>query len=71
MEQYERSGPKVDPKIRQDLTSASEINELKTRVELQDRRIDELERDLRKLRNDMRMAIATANTINANNRRHG
>jgi len=71
MEQYEKSGPKVKPKSKENQDLEKSIQDLKTVVEQQDRQIKELERDLRKLRNDMRMAIATFNTINANRQRNG
>lgn len=71
MAQYETSGPPTGPVNKNNQELERSVKNLQDQVERQDRVIKELEKTLRKLRNDMRMAVATANTINSNNRRNG
>lgn len=71
MDQYKNSGPEIEPALKENQTLERLIKNLESRVERQDQTIKELERDLRRLRNDMRMAISTVNTITANRQRNG
>lgn len=71
MDQYKNSGPKIEPALKENQTLERLIKNLESRIERQDQIIKELERDLRRLRNDMRMAISTVNTINTNHRPNG
>lgn len=71
MEQYKKSGPPSMERIKEDLDIQQTVEKLRQQVDAQDRRIDDLERDLRRLRNSVRSAISAANTIAANRQRNG
>ena len=65
MEQYEKSGPPPDPnKIK--TIGPKHTEDLAGLIDQQDQRIRDLEREVRKLRTDLRMAINSFNSAKSN-----
>lgn len=60
MDQYEKGGPKVEPKSREH-DYLTMIRSLERKVENQAQHIKDLDAELRKIRNDLRMAITAIN----------
>lgn len=70
MEQYKKSGPPLDPASEKN-SSSNEVERLRSIVAEQQRQIQSLEKDLRKLRNEVRTAINAANVMASNTNRNG
>ena len=67
MEQYEKSGPKVERKaddVAQDLEAR--VKDLKATVDAQSLEIDQLKRDLRRLQTRLDQAARVVNKMNNN-----
>ena len=65
MEQYEKSGPKVERKV-DDITQDLEarVRDLKATVEAQNLELDQLRRDMRRLQMRMDQAARVVNKMN-------
>jgi uncharacterized coiled-coil protein SlyX len=61
MEQYEKSGPAKKPMATQDNKTVRTVEELSRAVDRQDRMIEELHKEIRRLRTDLRSAINAFN----------
>jgi uncharacterized coiled-coil protein SlyX len=61
MEQYEKSGPAKKPMATQDSKTVRTVEELSRAVDRQDRMIEELHKEIRRLRTDLRSAINAFN----------
>lgn len=60
MEQYEKSGPKVEVD-KKEKNSQDQVHQLQIQVQQQQETIDKLTRDLRLLKNELRVAVNAFN----------
>ena len=65
MEQYEKSGPPIDT-TKNTAPGSKQTDDLAVLVDRQERRIRDLEREVRKLRTDLRTAINGFNSVKNN-----
>jgi len=65
MEQYEKSGPPIDP-IKNTALGSRQTDDLAGLIDRQEQRIRDLEREVRKIRTDLRMAINSFNSAKSN-----
>lgn len=61
MTQYEKSGPPPEPKETK-VDQSQIIQDLQTRLSRQEQHIKDLDREIRRLKNDLRLAITAFNS---------